>query len=137
MIALRSDIEFTECEFAEAKEKLEREQFTLGGNWDYDRGTFDRYLDDERKVWLRLPFEVITGSIDVDRADNNASIKFGTPFVLKHLYQEGNDEEATVRLAGSVFDQFQSPADPDARVEAVWIDKAKHALAAAEHVLLA
>ncbi|WP_127532337.1 YugN family protein [Paenibacillus kobensis] len=136
MIPLPSDIEFTECEFAEAREKLEQEQFALGGNWDYDRGTFDRFLDDARKVWLRLPFEVVTGSIDVDRADNNASIKFGTPFVLKHLYNEGNDAEASVRLVGSVFDQFQSPIDPDAKVESVWIDKAKQALAAAERQLL-
>jgi len=137
MLPLRSDIELTECEFAEAREKLEQEQFALGGNWDYDRGSFDCYLDDARKVWLRLPFEVVTGSIDVDRADNNASIRFGTPFILKHLYKEGNDEEASVRLVGSLFDQFQSPVDPDARVEAFWVEKARQALAAAERQLLA
>ncbi|GMK38702.1 hypothetical protein PCCS19_17560 [Paenibacillus sp. CCS19] len=136
MITLHSDIEKREYEFAEAKEKLSSAQFTLGGNWEYDRGSFDRALDEEHKVWIRLPFVATAGSIDSERADNNATIRIGQPYVLKHLYKEGNDEEASVRVVGSLFDQFQSPTDPDAHIEAKWVDKAKLALAEAERQLL-
>jgi hypothetical protein len=136
MITLHSDIEATEYKFADAQEKLGRVQFTLGGNWEYDRGFFDRNLDEEHKVWIRLPFIATAGSIDSERADSNTTICIGQPCVLKHLYKEGNDDEASVRVVGSLFDQFQSPTDPDAHIEAKWIDKAKRALAEAESQLL-
>ncbi|MBD3917527.1 hypothetical protein H8B09_02075 [Paenibacillus sp. PR3] len=136
MITLQSDIESREYEFAEAKEKLSNAQFSLGGNWEYDRGSFDRALDDSHKVWLRLPFVATVGSIDSERADNNATIRIGQPYVLRHLYQEGNDQEASVRVVGSLFDQFQSPTDPDANIDPKWIDKAKDVLAEAERELL-
>lgn len=136
MITLQSDIEDREYEFAEAREKLSSVRFTLGGNWEYNSGSFDRSLDDSHKVWIRLPFVATVGSIDSENADNNATIRIGQPFVLKHLYKEGNDAEASVRVVGSLFDQFQAPTDPDAHVEAQWVDKAKHALAEAERQLL-
>ncbi|HTG68305.1 MAG TPA: YugN family protein [Candidatus Udaeobacter sp.] len=128
MIPISSVLESREQHFLETKELLETQQFTLGGNWEYDGGSFDRSLDEAHKVWLRIPFEVIAGHIDVEEKDNEATIKLGTPYVLKHLYREGNDPEASVRVAGALFDQFQSPSNPDAKVEPQWIDRAKQAM---------
>jgi hypothetical protein len=125
MIPISSVLESREKHFLETKELLESQQFTLGGNWEYDGGSFDRSLDEASKVWLRIPFDVITGHIDMDDTDTEATIKLGTPYVLKHLYREGNDPEASVRVVGALFDQFQSPSDPDAEVESQWVEQAR------------
>ena len=134
MIPISSVLESREQHFIETKELLETRQFTLGGNWEYDGGSFDRSLDEEHKVWLRIPFEVVAGNIDSVDTDNEATIKMGTPYVLRHLYREGNDPEASVRVAGALFDQFQSPSNPDAEVEPQWIERAKEALHEAEQL---
>ncbi|MGO4185477.1 hypothetical protein BK120_11320 [Paenibacillus sp. FSL A5-0031] len=128
MIPISSVLESREQHFLETKELLESQQFTLGGNWEYAAGSFDRALDDANKIWLRIPFEVIAGHIDVGEKDNEARIILGTPYVLKHEYREGNDPEASVRVVGALFDQFQSPSNPDAEVEPQWIDRAKETL---------
>ncbi|OBZ09299.1 YugN family protein [Bacillus sp. FJAT-26390] len=134
MIPISSVLESREQHFLETKELLESQQFTLGGNWEYDSGSFDRSLDEDHKVWLRIPFEVLVGNIDSIEVDNEAKIKLGTPYVLKHLYREGNDPEASVRVVGALFDQFQSPSNPDADVEPQWIDRAKQALQEVEQL---
>ncbi|MGM0881897.1 MAG: YugN family protein [Bacillota bacterium] len=126
MIPISSVLKSREQHFTETKELLESRQFTLGGNWDYESGSFDRALDEAHKVWLRIPFEVVNGNIDSETTETEAKIKLGSPYVLKHEYNEGNDPEASVRLAGAVFDQFQSPVNPDGKVEREWIDSAKH-----------
>lgn len=124
MIPISSSIEGKEKKFTEMQVRLAEYQFALGGNWDYDAGSFDRALDAENKVWLRLPFQVTDGNIDSELSENNAQIRFGKPYVLKHVYNEGNDPEASVRLFGALFDQFQSPVDPDAEIEPRWMDRA-------------
>lgn len=134
MIPISSVLESREQHFIETKELLEKQQFTLGGNWEYDGGSFDRSLDEDHKVWLRIPFEVVVGNIDSVEEDNDATIKLGTPYVLKHLYREGNDPEASVRVVGALFDQFQSPSNPDADVETHWIDRAKQTIHEVEHL---
>jgi hypothetical protein len=134
MIPISSVLESREQHFLETKELLESQQFALGGNWEYDGGSFDRSLDEDHKVWLRIPFEVLVGNIDSVEVDNEAKIKLGTPYVLKHLYREGNDPEASVRVVGALFDQFQSPSNPDADVEPQWIDLAKQTLQEVEQL---
>lgn len=134
MIPISSVLESREQQFLETKDLLESKQFSLGGNWDYDRGSFDRYLDEAQKVWLRIPFEVINGNIDNEAADTDAVIKLGTPYVLKHLYREGNDPEASVRVVGALFDQFQAPTDPDADVDAEWVERGKGLLQEVEQL---
>lgn len=134
MIPISSVLDSREQHFWETKDLLEKQQFTLGGNWGYDGGFFDRSLDEAHKVWLRIPFEVIAGHIDIEEEDNDARIKLGTPYVLKHLYREGNDPEASVRVVGALFDQFQTPSNPDAEVEPQWIDRAKQAMNEVEQV---
>ncbi|QAY65009.1 YugN family protein [Paenibacillus protaetiae] len=134
MVPISSSIESTKHEFTAVNKLLNQLQFALGGGWDYEGGSFDRYLDDEHKVWLRIPFKTRSGNIDIE-ADNGAVIEFDRPFVLKHLYNEGTDPEGSVRLLGALFDQFQTPVDPDARVEQQWLDKAKELLAEVERAL--
>ena len=80
----------------------------------------------------RLPFEVLRGNVDDQTEDNDASVKLTTPYVLRHLYREGNDPEAQMRTVGALLDQFQAPVDPDADVHAEWIEKAEQVLRDAE-----
>ncbi|WP_029192144.1 YugN family protein [Paenibacillus harenae] len=136
MIPISSVIESREQHFLEVKDILEQHQFALGGNWDYDRGSFDKPLDESHKVWLRIPFEVITGHIDNDDTDNEALIRMGKPYVLKHEYREGNDPEASVRVFGATFDQFQSPSNPDAHIDPSWVNRAKDAVHEVERMII-
>ncbi|MGO4107799.1 YugN-like family protein [Paenibacillus sp. YAF4_2] len=132
MIPLSSTLEARQQAFTDSRDWLEQHQFSLGGNWDYINGSFDRALDNENKVWLRLPFQVTNGSVVDVTADTNAIITLGTPYVLRHEYQEGNDPEASARVVGALFDQFQAPSNPDAHIDPRWIDKAKQVLAEVE-----
>lgn len=132
MMPLSSTLESREHTFSETRNMLEQHQFALGGDWDYTHGSFDRYLDEAHKVWLRIPFVVINGHVDDTTEDNAALIRLGTPYVLKHVYHEGNDDEASVRVIGALFDQFQAPLNPDAPIEPKWIDEAKQKLSQVE-----
>ena len=136
MIPLESKLESSEKEFTEVKSMLEEQQFALGGDWNYDHGYFDRYLDEEHMVWLRMPFSVINGSIDDTTQDLDAKIMLGQPFVLKHVYNEGLDKEAHMKTIGSLMDQFQEPVDADAEVESKWVNQAKKVLVEVEERLL-
>ncbi|ASS66621.1 MULTISPECIES: YugN family protein [unclassified Paenibacillus] len=132
MIEIASPLESTEHDFVQIKRVLDKQGFVLGGNWDYGNGSFDLNLDEKNKVWLRLPFDVLRGNVDDQTEDNDASIKLTTPYVLRHLYREGNDPEAKMRTVGALFDQFQAPVDPDADVAPEWVEKAKQVLDDAE-----
>jgi hypothetical protein len=126
---LQSTIENKEEAFDSVRNYLHGYEFTLGGNWDYEHGSFDRHLDEAHKVWLRIPFQVTQGVLDGDTDDTDAMIQIGTPFVLKHVYNEGLDKEAHVHAsAGSLIDQFQEPVDKDAPVEEQWVSKAERLL---------
>ncbi|RKP53985.1 hypothetical protein D7Z26_11385 [Cohnella endophytica] len=115
-------------DYLESKDALQGHGFTLGGNWDYDHGSFDCALDDANKVWLRLPFEVTVGNLDSEAPRSDTQIQFGEPYVLKHLYNEGEDHEAQPRALGAFMDQFSSPVDPDDEIESRWIEQAKRKL---------
>ncbi|WP_123041652.1 YugN family protein [Cohnella candidum] len=107
------------------REAAEQKGFTLGGNWDYDHGSFDCALDTVNKVWLRLPFQVTRGSLDSEMSDVDVRILLGEPYVLKHVYNEGLDKEAHPRAMGAMIDQFSDPVDADADIEPNWIEEAK------------
>lgn len=124
MIPLQSNLENMETSFATADQNLNKFNFTVGGNWDYEHGCFDRNLDEANKVWLRIPFEVTSGTFDPEQDNVQADIRIGTPFVLKHLYNEGLDKEAGLMTYRGLVDQFQDPVDKDAEVEQEWVNEA-------------
>lgn len=128
MISLTSTLEQREAAFANWNDYLGQYDFTLGGNWEYDHGYFDRFLDEERKVWLRIPFRVTHGTFDGDNPDSDAVVRLGKPFILKHLYNDGLDGEAKPQIYGALIDQFQDPIDKDASVEQKWVEKASELL---------
>lgn len=137
MIELESKLENRMYKFAEAREVLSAVGFSIGGGWEYSGGSFDRPLDGEaHKVWLRMPFDVTTGNLDADQEDNDAVIRFGKPYVLKHLYQEGLDDDAQLRTIGGLLDQFSDPVDPDAPVEDEWRTRGIAALRETEDAML-
>lgn len=109
--------------FDQVRETLREDQFTLS-NWDYDYGFFDKQLDEKGMVFLRLPIETVTGELD----DPAAIVQFGVPFVLKHVYQKGNDPDigyASGPAVAAAVNQFQEPADKDATVADGYVDTAQ------------
>lgn len=121
--------------YSEAKNILDPLGFTLGGNWDYDRGSFDCALDDGKKTWIRIPFRVVSGSLDSEQEAQDTLIRFDAPYVLRHIYNEGIDHKAGVKVAGGLIDQFQEPVDPDAPVDPLSEQLAKDRLREAEAAL--
>lgn len=128
MIPLSSSLENKDETFDTAREYLETYGFSLGGNWNFHNGLFDISLDKAQKVWLRLPFEVKSGTLDGESEDTDAIIQFQQPFLLKHLYNEGIDHGASPKIVGALFDQFQDPVDKDAHLEQEWVDIGKELL---------
>jgi hypothetical protein len=115
-------------EFVPFRSTVAEQGFTLGGNWDYLNGSFDYALDDANQVWLRLPFKVIHGNLDSETEENDAKIRFGEPYVLKHIYEKGLDREARPAAMTAVLNQFSEPVNPDADIEPRWIGEAKRKL---------
>lgn len=124
MKTLISSLEQVQESFDSVRAHLQEFEFALGGNWDYDHGYFDRYLDEAHKVWLRIPVQVVTGRIDGDAESTDAIVEVGTPFVLKHVYNEGLDNGAEAETYGALIDQFQTPLDSDAEIEDKWVKEA-------------
>jgi hypothetical protein len=137
MIPLQSQLTSSLRDFHPVRDALAGRGFALGGAWDYLNGSFDCALDEENKVWLRLPFQVTEGHLDGESPDADAQIRFDSPYVLKHLYNEGVDAEAQPRALGAMLDQFQDPVDADAEIEPRWLDKARQRLREAETACLA
>jgi len=138
MIPLQSKLENLEIPYSEVKSSMDQCGFVLGSNWDYDHGYFDRPLDGVNKVWLRIPFQVTTGSLEGEAVEANDSTRiiFGTPFILRHIYEEGIDQEGESGAFRSLVDQFQDPVDPDAPVEGRWVDIAWEQLQTLEHAVI-
>ncbi|WNR43553.1 YugN family protein [Paenibacillus roseipurpureus] len=132
MKPLSSSLEQVQESFDKVRAQLEKFDFTLGGGWEYDHGYFDRYLDEAHKVWLRIPVQVITGRIEGDTEATDAVVEVGQPFVLKHVYNEGLDEEAEAETYGALIDQFQAPLDADASIEEKWVKEAANVLNSVE-----
>lgn len=134
MHALPSSLTSQVHGYMNARDTLLDEGFALGGNWEYDHGSFDCSLDDANKVWLRLPFDVTIGNLDSETTDSHTQIQFGQPYVLKHVYNEGSDREAQPRALGAMLDQFSDPVDPDDEIEGHWIDQARQKLKSVEAI---
>lgn len=118
MLPLQTDIEGKKAYYGDIKETFKKSGFCIGGNWDYDRGSFDSILHRDRgeTIYIRLPFQVIEGELD----SRHAYIEFQKPYVIKHVVNIGLDHEGT-SLLGAVVNQFQAPLDKDGSIE----DKSK------------
>jgi hypothetical protein len=132
MKPLTSKLDQVQESFDSVRAHLQQHEFVLGGNWDYDHGYFDRNLDEANKVWLRIPFQVVTGRLEGDMEATDAFVQIGTPFVLKHVYNEGLDSEAEAESYGALIDQFQTPLDVDGEVEDKWVQEASQLLTEVE-----
>jgi len=135
MITISSQVAGKQLAFDEMNQTSSGLGFMLGGNWDYDGGFFDQSLDTENKVWLRVPFKVINGEISSEIGHSDAYIELSEPFVLNHIYNEGNDPSGDVGVFSASFNQFQAPIDPDAPVSNEWVEKGKHAVVRLEEAL--
>lgn len=121
MKTIHSSLPGTRGTFGYFREMLQP-HFTLA-NWDYEQGFFDRALDEQNTVYLRLPIKVLQG--ELDSAD--AWVELGTPYVLRHLYRTGMEEDVgyVMPVASAMMNQFQEPIDKDADVDARWMRKAE------------
>ncbi|RNB92373.1 hypothetical protein EDM56_01355 [Brevibacillus fluminis] len=120
--------------FDTLREVLREDQFTLS-NWEYEYGYFDKQLDMKAMVFLRLPIDTVSGELD----DPAAVVQFGQPFVLKHVYQTGNDPDigyASGPAIAASFNQFQEPQDKDAQVEDDYVEMAKQIVRRLEQKLV-
>lgn len=128
MYKLNSELEGYEAGFVNVYSIMKEEGFSLGGGWEYDYGCVDKALDERNTVWLRVPFEVTHGTFEGDTDESDAVIQLSTPFVLRHLYEDGLDQDARVGVATALFNQFQSPVDKDAELDSKWIAIAEEQL---------
>lgn len=119
MIHLDTDIEGKQMTFGEARKTLRKFGFSMGGNWEYDRGIFDgvMYRESGETIYIRLPFQVIEGELD----HSSAVITFQRPFVIKHVANVGLDKDENSLLTATGFSQFQEPLDKDGYIH----DKSK------------
>lgn len=119
MLQLDTDIEGKQMYFGYAQQKLKKFGFSMGGNWDYDRGFFDGIMHREggETIYLRMPFYVLEG--ELDRQD--AWIQFQQPFIIKHVVNVGLDYSTSALLTTTGLNQFQKPLDKDGHI----FDKSK------------
>lgn len=114
MIELNSSIEGKQFERGQLEEFLAGHGFAVGGGWDYDHAYFD-YVFQKTPYYdvLRIPVTVKSG--DFEQA--SSKLECGVPFLLRHCYETGiDDEKDALFIGGGTLNQFQKPTDPDASV---------------------
>ncbi|SDC30983.1 YugN-like family protein [Melghirimyces thermohalophilus] len=125
MIPLQSSLENQEGDFIPLDRLFNEEGFVLGGGYEYDHGYYDKALDwendREHRIYLRIPVTAVEGSIGT----RSATLRIGQPFVLKHIYQDGGNQQAQAGLISGSVNQFAEPADKDAKVNAKWTERAQ------------
>ena len=135
MIPIESRIENLRAGYGELKSVFEQQGFTLGGGYEYDHGFFDKPLDWEsdkaHQAYLRVPVYAIEGNVEED----DAMVRLGKPFVLKHVFKTGPDDHVSTGTFSGLVNQFAEPADKDAAVEPEWVERAKAALNQLERAL--
>ncbi|MCM3638683.1 YugN-like family protein [Sporosarcina luteola] len=114
MLKLQTELEGQTASFGIVSDCIRELGYHIGGNWDYDRGCFDHILCQEggETIYIRIPFFVTEGQLD----DYEASIKFGTPYIIKHVVHIGLDRDGDSLLDATGFSQFQQPIDKDGKI---------------------
>ncbi|UOY90943.1 YugN-like family protein [Ectobacillus sp. JY-23] len=134
MIALESKLEGQTYQLYKLEQILKPLGYDIGGNWDYETGSFDYKIDDkEGYQFLRLPFEAVSGQLDA----KGTMVRIGTPYLLSHVYQENLDDNVNTFTAGfTSLDQFSEPKDPDGKVDEKYVDVGKALLRELEDALI-
>ena len=114
MLTLQTELEGKTASFGIVSDCIRGLGYNMGGNWDYDKGCFDHILCQEggETIYIRIPFVVTNGELD----NYEASIKFGTPYIIKHVVHVGLDRDGDSLLDATGFSQFQSPIDKDGKI---------------------
>ncbi|MED2789975.1 YugN-like family protein [Bacillus thuringiensis] len=123
MIPIQSNLEGRTYALYKLEEVMKPLGYSIGGNWDYDKGCFDYKIDEEGGYqFLRVPFTAVDGELDVP----GVVVRLETPYILSHVYQDELDDNVNTLTAGtSGMDQFAEPKDPDADVKRKYINIGK------------
>jgi hypothetical protein len=126
LIPIQSNLEGHTYALFKLEEVLKPLGYSIGGNWDYDKGCFDYKVDEEDGYqFLRVPFTAVEGELDVP----GVVVRLDTPYLLSHVYQDELDDQVNTLAAGaSGLDQFAEPQDADGNIKRKYIDigKASH-----------
>jgi hypothetical protein len=122
MIEIPSKLEGQTFKLYTLEQQLKPLGYVIGGNWDYDRGSFDyKMADDAGYQFLRIPFIAVDGQLD----SNGVTVELGKPYLLSHQYQSGLDDHAHVGSMNASVNQFSEPEDPDATFPEKYISSGK------------
>lgn len=133
MIEILSQLEGKTFNLFDLETMLKPKGYVIGGNWDYDHGSFDYSLDQSNGYqFLRVPFQAIDGSLDQD----GVSVKILRPYLLSHQYEDDTDDEGQIGNFSASFNQFSSPENPDADFPDQYISYGKFLVRELEKELL-
>ncbi|EOP62713.1 MULTISPECIES: YugN-like family protein [Bacillus] len=123
MIPIQSNLEGHTYALFKLEEVLKPLGYSIGGNWDYEKGCFDYKIDEEDGYqFLRVPFTAVEGELDVP----GVVVRLDTPYLLSHVYQDELDDQVNTLAAGaSGLDQFAEPQDADGNIKRKYIDIGK------------
>ncbi|MED4653356.1 MULTISPECIES: YugN-like family protein [Bacillus] len=123
MIRIQSNLEGHTYALFKLEEVLKPLGYSIGGNWDYDKGCFDYKVDEEDGYqFLRVPFTAVEGELDVP----GVVVRLDTPYLLSHVYQDELDDQVnTLAVGASGLDQFAEPQDADGNIKRKYIDIGK------------
>lgn len=123
LIPIQSNLEGHTYALFKLEETLKPLGYSIGGNWDYDKGCFDYKIDEEDGYqFLRVPFTAVEGELDVP----GVIVRLETPYLLSHVYQDELDDQVNTLAAGtSGLDQFAEPKDADGNIKRKYIDVGK------------
>ncbi|QED49131.1 YugN-like family protein [Cytobacillus dafuensis] len=133
MIEIPSEVEGKSYDLYKLEQVLKPIGYSIGGNWDYDKGSFDYKIDSKDGYqFLRLPFTAIDGQLD----ERGCTVALGRPFLLSHQYEEGLDDQTSTAVFSGSFNQFSEPVDKDARFPEEYVRVGKSLVKELESVLL-
>ncbi|WP_141497291.1 YugN-like family protein [Bacillus pseudomycoides] len=123
MIPIQSNLEGHTYALFKLEEVLKPLGYSIGGNWDYEKGCFDYKIDEEDGYqFLRVPFTAVEGELDVP----GVVVRLDTPYLLSYVYQDELDDQVNTLAAGaSGLDQFAEPQDADGNIKRKYIDIGK------------
>lgn len=131
MIEVPSKIENHKFVLYDLEKKLKPIGYKIGGNWDYDHGSFDYKMSNEDGYqYFRVPFTAVDGELE----QKGVVVQVGTPFVLSHKYQEDTDN--VTEPYNAMFNQFAEPVDQDAEVPRSSVEMAERLNTELEEILL-